>query len=275
MGIYRELDALLSAGETVATVTVTETEGSTPREAGATMLVRPDGTTVGTIGGGTVEELSREAALEAIEERAPRSERWELKPGGNTGMVCGGEMRVFINVHSGAQRLIVAGGGHIGRPLTAMAAAAGYEVHVVDDRGEYADPGRFPEEVAAFHGDYAEGVREFGVTDNTAVAVATRSGTLDREAAREALLGDAYYVGIVASETKADHIRERLRDNDNGLDAARVDRIRSPAGLDLGGGTPESIALSILAEVEAVRNRADGRSLSGETGEGTGDAVEA
>lgn len=274
MSIHSELNALLEAGETVATVTVTETEGSTPQNPGATMLVRADGDTTGTIGGGTVEELSREAAVEAIEERTPARKRWELTPQGNTGMVCGGEMTVFINVHSGTQRLLIGGGGHIAQPLAEMAASANYDVSVVDDRETYATADRFPE-ATVFHGDYGEGIEEFGVTDNTAVAVATRSGTFDRETAREALLGGAYYVGIVASETKAAHIREKLSANDNGVDDAMVDRIHSPAGLDLGGGSPESIAVSILAEIETVRNRGDGEPLSGGDRRRDGDVIEA
>jgi xanthine dehydrogenase accessory factor len=263
MGVYGEVEERLAAGETVATVTVTDVDGSAPQEPGATMLVRSNGDTSGTIGGGTVEELSREAALEAIEAGDPRTEHWELRPDGNTGMVCGGEMTVFINVHQGTKRLVVAGGGHIAAPLAELGATMGYEVSVVDDRAEFADEERFPD-ATVHHGDYDEGVREFGVTENTAVAVATRSGTFDRRAAREALAGGAFYVGVVASETKAEHIREQLRENDNGLDDDAVDRVRGPVGLDLGGPDPEDVALSILAEINMVRHGGTGTPLSAE-----------
>lgn len=259
MGLHGTVEALTDAGETVALVTVTDVEGSAPQDPGAEMVVRADGTTEGTIGGGTVEELSRKAALEAIEEGTPRTERWELTPEGNTGMVCGGEMTVFVNVVQGRKRLVVAGGGHIGKPLSELGQVMGYDVAVVDDREEYADPDRF-EGAEVYHGDYDEGIAEFGVTENTAVAVATRSGTTDRIAARAGLTRGAFYVGVVASETKADRIREGLRED--GVEESLVEGLRSPAGLDLGGGDPEHVALSMLAEVTAVRHGGTGERMA-------------
>lgn len=251
MGVHRKAAELTDAGETVALATVTGVEGSAPREPGATMLVREDGSIEGTIGGGTVEELTREAALEAIEEREPRTERWELTRDGNTGMVCGGEMDVFINVLVGAPELIIAGAGHIAVPLSRMADEMGYDVSVVDDREGYADPERFPESTV-YTGDYDEGIAEFGIGSNTAVAIASRSGTFDRIAAGEALQRGAYYVGLVASDTKADHVREGLRED--GIDDEAMERLHAPVGLPVGGGSPEDVALSILAELNRVRH---------------------
>lgn len=251
MAVYRRAAELTAAGETVALATVTAVEGSTPQDPGATMLVRADGSTEGTIGGGTVEELTRDAALDAIEERSPRTEHWELRRNGNTGMICGGEMTVFINVLQGAQRLVIAGAGHIAVPLSRMAEVMGYDVHVVDDREEYADPDRFPD-AEVYAGDYEAGIETFGVTANTAVAVASRSGTFDRIACREALERGAYYVGLVASENKAEHVREGLLDE--GVDEAALERFHSPVGVQVGGGDPEDVALSILAEVNRVRH---------------------
>jgi len=251
MSVYRRAAELTEAGETVALATVTRVEGSAPQDPGATMLVRADGDVEGTIGGGTVEELTREAAVEAIEERESRTEHWVLRPDGNTGMVCGGEMTVFVNVVDGTQRLIIAGAGHIAEPLSRMAPELGYDVFVVDDREAYATEERFPN-ATRYVGDYDAGLAEFGVTPNTAVAVASRSGTFDRIAAREALERGAYYVGLVASETKAEHVRDGLRED--GLDDGALERLHSPVGLDLGGGDPADVALSILAELNRVRH---------------------
>lgn len=251
MDVYGKAGELTDAGETVAIATVTGVEGSAPREAGATMLVREDGSIEGTIGGGTVEELTREAALEAIEAREPRREHWELTRDGNTGMVCGGAMDVFINVLVGSPELIIAGAGHIAVPLSRMANEMGYDVSVVDDREGYADPERFPE-ATVYTGDYDEGISEFGIGSNTAVAIASRSGTFDRIAAREALTRGAYYVGLVASDTKADHVRDGLRED--GVDDAAFERLYAPVGIEVGGGSPEDVALSILAELNRVRN---------------------
>ncbi|MFD1687354.1 XdhC family protein [Halobellus litoreus] len=250
-GLYGRVEELTEAGETVALATVTGVDGSAPQDPGAAMLVRADGRTEGTVGGGTVEERTRRTALEAIEERSPRTEHWELRPEGNTGMVCGGEMDVFINVIPGSQRLIVAGGGHIGQSLAAMAVELGYDVFVVDDREAYADPERFPD--AAVHADdYDAGIESIGVTDNTAVVVATRSGHFDRIASREALERGAYYVGLVASDTKAERVADGLRED--GIDEGDFERFHSPVGLELGGGDPADVALSILGELNRVRH---------------------
>lgn len=266
MGIYGEADRLREDGQTIALVTITAIDGSTPREVGTSMIVTRDGDIIGTIGGGTVEELTRKAAVEAIENNEPTAKHWELEPAGNTGMVCGGEMTVFINVLHGKKRLIIAGGGHIAQPLHAMAAELGYEVHIIEDREEYAQPDRFPRG-HVYQGDfdqttlfYEAGFDAVGVTENTAVAVATRSGTLDRIAAFEGLSRDAFYVGAVASSTKAERIKEGLLED--GLEEPAVHRLHSPTGLDIGGDTPAEIALSILAEITKVRNDASGRSLA-------------
>lgn len=256
MGLYSKAETLSSEGETVALVTVTAVEGSAPRDPGTSMLVRADGEIEGTIGGGTVEELSRRAAVEAIEEGEPRREQWELRPGGNTGMVCDGHMDVFINVLEGKRRLIVAGGGHIAVPVVRIADRLGYETIVIDDREEFADPERFPE-ADVIHADVRDGFDEVAITANTAVVIATRSGTLDRRSAERALPSDAFYVGCVASRTKADHIRSGLRED--GLDEELISRLRAPVGLDLGADSPAEIALSILAEVQAVRGGGTGR----------------
>ena len=251
MGVHRRAADLTDEGETVAIATVTEVEGSAPREPGATMLVRENGEIEGPNGAVTVAALTKEAALEAIAEREPRTERWELTPDGNTGMVCGGEMTVFINVLVGAPELVVAGAGHIAVPLTRLADEMGYDTFVVDDREGYADPERFPA-AETFTGDYDEGIAAFGVGSNTAVAIASRSGTFDRIAAAEALERGAYYVGLVASDEKAEHVREGLRED--GVDDGAMERLHAPVGIEVGGGAPEDVALSILAQLNRVRH---------------------
>lgn len=260
MGVFRRAESLAESGETVALVSVTGTEGSAPRDPGATMLVRADGSTEGTIGGGNVEELSRQAAVEAIDDGESTTVEWELRPDGNTGMVCDGAMELFINVLQGRRTLVVAGGGHIAVPVTELAADLGYHPVVLEDREEYADPARFDESTTVHHASVEDGFDSTNVTENTAVVVATRSSALDRRAAACGLESDAFYVGVVASETKSRRIREGLRTND--IDGETIEELYSPVGLDLGGDTPRDIALSILAEVELVRHGGTGRQLS-------------
>lgn len=261
MSLFDDVADLVDNGQPAALLTVIESEGSAPRAVGTRMLVTPE-ETIGTIGGGSVEGLAIEAGRAVLAgSEAPGVRRYELEPGGNTGMVCGGSMEVFIDRVESAPQLYVAGGGHIGAELVRLATDVGYAVTVVDDREEYADPERFPDETTAVHGDYADELAALPMTADTAVAVATRSGTFDASAVGAALEGGAGYVGLVASDDKAAHVADTLREE--GFGAADLARVRTPVGLDLGGEGPADIALAILAELHRDRHGATGASLTG------------
>ncbi|MFB6297117.1 MAG: selenium-dependent molybdenum cofactor biosynthesis protein YqeB [Salinirussus sp.] len=256
MSLFDDVSDLVDRGEPVAMLTVVGKEGSAPRDVGTRMAVTAD-ETYGTIGGGTVERLAVEAARAVLAGDAePGVRTYDLEPGGNTGMVCGGSMEVFVDRIAGRARLYVAGAGHISQELAPLADRLGYDVTVVDDRAEYADPDLFPGTVDVVHGDYGEALRDRPMTTETAVAVATRSGTFDGEAVAAALDGGAGYVGLVASDRKADHVLDSLAES--GYDRRDLARVRAPVGLDLGGGGPEDVALSILAEVHRDRHDASG-----------------
>jgi xanthine dehydrogenase accessory factor len=261
MSLFEGISEAVDAGEPAAMLTVVDTEGSAPRDVGTRMLVTAD-EEHGTIGGGTVESLAVEAAREILAgEAEPGVRTYELEPGGNTGMVCGGAMDVFVDRIRGQPRLYIAGAGHIGQELAPLAVQVGYAVTVVDDREAYADPDLFPDDVEVIHGDYDEILADLPMTTETAVAVATRSGTFDQQAVGAAIDGDAGYVGLVASDRKADHVLDGLADE--GYSRADLARVRAPVGLDLGGGSPEDIALSILAEGHRDRHGATGESETG------------
>ena len=248
MTVFAEIEDLVATGEPVAVLTIVDKEGSAPREIGARMAVSPD-REVGTIGGGTVESLAIEAAREVLAGDAePGVRTYELRPDGNTGMVCGGEMDVFIDLVRGNRRMVIAGGGHIGESLAALAREMEFEVTVVDDREEYADPDAFHDDVEVIQGDYYEDVLDQPLTRESAVVVATRSNAYDRNAVKAALDGGAGYVGLVASETKTEHVLDGLREK--GYAESDLARIRAPVGLDLGGSSPGALALQILSEVQ-------------------------
>lgn len=248
MTLFADIDDLVASGEPVAVLTVVDKEGSAPRGVGARMAVTRD-REVGTIGGGTVEALAVEEARKVLTGDAePGVRTYELRPGGNTGMVCGGSMDVFVDRVRGSRRVFIAGGGHIAAELAPLAEGLGYETTVVDDREDLADEDRFPDDTTVVHGDYYEDLVDRGVTEESAVVVATRSGTFDQQAARAGLDAGAGYVGIVASEEKTAHVIEGLRED--GYGERQLARIRAPVGLDLGGGSPSAVALAILAEMQ-------------------------
>jgi len=237
-------------------LTVVDTEGSAPRDVGTRMVVTAEAE-YGTIGGGTVEHLAIADARAVLRgEDDPGVRTYELTPGGNTGMVCGGTMDVLVDRIGGGGRLYVAGAGHIGTALAPLARQLGYAVTVVDDREAYADPGRFPEAVTVVEGDYGEELGELSMGPWTAVVAATRSGTFDGRAVAAGIDGGAGYVGLVASERKAERVLDSLAGD--GYRRRDLARVRTPVGLDLGGGGPEDIALSILAEVHVDRHGASG-----------------
>lgn len=256
MTIFDETADVVDRGTPAALLTVVDKDGSAPRDVGTRMLVTTE-EEVGTIGGGTVEHLAVEEAREVLDGSAePGVRTFELEPGGNTGMVCGGEMSVFIDRVRGRAHLYIAGGGHIGQELAALADRMGYAVTVVDDREAYADSELFPEDAEVVHGSYEEALAERPMTEETSVAVATRSGTFDQEAIAAALDGGAGWIGLVASDRKAERVLDALAAD--GHDWRDLARVRSPVGLDLGGGGPEDVALSILSEVHMDRHEAAG-----------------
>ncbi|MEF8892502.1 selenium-dependent molybdenum cofactor biosynthesis protein YqeB [Halodesulfurarchaeum sp.] len=249
MTVFAEIEDLVAKGEPVAVLTIVDKEGSAPREIGARMAVSPD-EAVGTIGGGTVESLAVESAREILTgEAEPGTRTYDLRPEGNTGMVCGGSMDVFIDLVRGQRRLFIAGGGHIGEALAEMAQVMEYEVVVIDDREEFTDLSRFPDGVEVINGDYYDDLIKQPITRESAVVVATRSNAYDRNAVQAALDGGAGYTGLVASETKTEHVLDGLREK--GYGEAELAGIRAPVGLDLGGSSPEALALAILSEVQA------------------------
>lgn len=257
MTLFETVSRLVDRGEPVVILTVVGKDGSAPRDVGAKMAVTADGE-YGTIGGGTVEALAIEEGRNVLADEAePGVRTYELEVGGNTGMVCGGSMDVFIDRVAGNARLYIAGGGHIAQVLAPLAKELGYDVVVVDDREEYANPELFPDDVDVVHGGYGDVLGDRPMTVESAVAVATRGSTFDARAVAAGLDGGAGYVGLVASETKARRVLDSVADE--GYTWSELLRVRSPVGYELGGTGPEDVALSILSELHAMRHGADAR----------------
>jgi xanthine dehydrogenase accessory factor len=215
---------------------------------GAKLLVQADGHTSGGLGD---PELDR-AALAAAEELmwAERSELREV-----------GDVSLFVDVTAPAPRLVVFGAVDYAAALCRLARAAGWRAFVCDPRSQFATRERFPdaEEVIAAWPDEAF-ARIGGIDRATYVAVLTHDPKLDDAALELALSSEAPYVGAMGSRRAQAQRRERLLAA--GLDEELLDRIAAPIGLDLGALTPEETALSIMAEVVAVRHGRDGGRLS-------------
>lgn len=250
------LEAALSAeerGEPAALVTVVATEGSTPQKAGAKMVVFPDGRIVGTIGGGCVESEMVLRARQTIESGRTQLAAYDLTPeqAGEDGLVCGGRMQVFIEPLEGVPTLCLFGAGHVAQPLAHLAKTAGFRVEVADDRMKFANRERFPEADLVIVEEFKPAASQMTLGANSYAVVVTRGHRGDADAL-EAVLGRGLrYVGLLGSKPKLVHIAAVLEER--GLPAERLAEIRCPLGLEIGAQSPEEIAVSILAEMIAVR----------------------
>jgi xanthine dehydrogenase accessory factor len=243
----------VQTGEKAALVTVTSTEGSTPQKAGAKMVVYPDGRIVGTIGGGCVEAEMTWRARQAIDERRAQVASYELTAdqAGDDGLICGGRMEVFIEPLESTPTLCLFGAGHVAQPLARMARAAGFRVEVADDRVKFANRDRFPEADLVVVEDFAAAAGRMTLGPNSYAVVVTRGHKGDEEALYACLGKNLRFLGLLASRPKFVHIAAALEQR--GISAEALATIHAPLGLELGAVTPEEIAVSVLAEMIAVR----------------------
>jgi xanthine dehydrogenase accessory factor len=258
-GLYREMAELTEKGVPFVLATVIEAAGSTPRGVGAKMLVLPDGRTVDTVGGGRIELQVIQDALECLKRRTSRTVEYALRPTGENalGMACGGEAKVFLEVHSPAETFLIIGAGHIGQTLAPMAKLLDYHVVVLDSRPEYANAERIPsadELVVGHPGNAGELVT---VDERTHVVIVTHGHVHDKDALRSVVATPAAYVGMIGSRTKVRTVFAELEAE--GVSREALARVHTPIGLDLGGDTPGEISVAILAEIIAEKHgrRAD------------------
>ena len=266
---FRELVGELDRRGRLALASVTECRGSGPSRVGRRFLVFDDGSFSGTIGGGPFEALVIADAAALFREGGPdRLLKWydfferEIESDAlrePTNMICGGSARVSIELLRAAPALLILGGGHVGLALARLAISMGYTVIVGDDREEYARAERFPSEVRAFQTDrdYAVPPELLPSGRDLYVAVVSRCWETDLAALRPWLAAEApaaRYLGLIGSARKVRGVFARLREE--GVPTEAIERVQGPIGLEIGAITPEEIAVSIMAEVTAVRRNA-------------------
>ena len=251
--VFGAVARALEEGAPVALMTVVAAEGSTPRGAGAKMLVYGDGRTVGTIGGGTCEHDAAGRAREAIRLQQPVLVKYDLagEAAGDCDAVCGGRMEVFIEPVVPAPRLYVVGAGHIGQHLARLSREIGFAVHVVDDREEFANAGRFPGAAEIGVGDIPAWLSQAAVPPGSYAVIVTRGHRHDLDALRVLIRRDLAYVGVIGSRAKVKSLFDTLRAE--GVGPERLAEVHAPIGFDIGAVTPAEIAVSIAAELVAAR----------------------
>ena len=246
-------------------MTIVRAQGSTPQRTGAKMLVFADGRTVGTIGGGCYENDAFWKAREAIATGRPALLHYELNDdfAQENGLVCGGRMDVHIDPLAPDPRLYILGAGHVGWHLGRLAADAGFRVHVVDDREKFANRDRFQSAHEVVAEPIPEWLERADIPASAYVVIVTRGHQHDLDALRALARRDLKYLGLIGSRAKVARIHSALATEGVPLEA--LERVHAPIGLDIGAVTPAEIAISILAQLIAVRRGADvtGASMKG------------
>ena len=251
--LLHELVTAVDAGEPVILATVVGTCHSVPRHAGSKMIVRPGGRCSGSLGGGPVEKRVVGDALAALAAEEPRLVRYDLN--GDELGPCDGEMTVYLEPHLPPPTVVVVGCGHVGRAVAELAHWLGFRVVAVDSRAEAVTEELLPGADLRLAGPAEDTLGQIPVTAGTHVVVTTSSVQAD-VAALAVLLGTpARSVGVIGSRRRWQATRAELAAR--GIPAGALDRVRTPAGLDLGAETPREIALAIVGEIVAARRRAD------------------
>lgn len=256
MDIYEQIVELRRQGRRGAVATITNVRGSIPSFQTAKMLVRDDGSIVGTIGGGCVEAEVWQAAREVMEEEKPRSLTFNLNndPKYDTGLVCGGTLEVFIEPVLPQALLYIFGAGHVAYNLYKVAEIAGFDVVVVDDRESYANRERFPDARQVIADDFDAATEKLDVPESAYVVIVTRGHRDDMRVLRWAVNLDLRYLGMIGSRRKTLSIYRELEKS--GVAPEKFANIHAPVGLEIGAVTPEEIAVAIVAEMIAVRRHA-------------------
>jgi xanthine dehydrogenase accessory factor len=257
MNIYEEIVKLQREGRRGAVATIVNSRGSIPSFQSAKMLVRDDGSIAGTIGGGCVEAEVWQASREVISSEKPRTLTFDLNqdPKYDTGLVCGGTLEIFIEPVLPMPLLFIFGAGHVAIELFKAARNAGFDCIVADDREAYTNAERFPDARQVIAKDFDEALAGLAPGESSYIVICTRGHRDDMHILRWAVQTQARYIGMVGSRRKAITVfRELTRE---GLDPTLFDRVHSPVGLDIGSITPEEIAVSIVAELIAMRRHAD------------------
>ncbi len=255
--IFRKASDLSDRGTAYVLVTVIRTEGSTPSVAGGRLILTSGGETAGTIGGGTLEKLALKEAGIILEKEGSLVKNYvldgnEVSPDSErTGMLCGGEVTLFFEHIGAAEKVIIFGAGHIGKVLFKFLSELNFRISVLDDR-EAQDDALNNMKVIYYNG-MEEAMDKAGNLENSYIVIASHSHELDYQILLSIIRSGIkpLYTGVVASRKKIEKMLSDLKVELGGI--PETSSIYSPAGIDIGGRSPSEIALSIAAEIQAVR----------------------
>jgi len=257
MDVYEELVRLRKLGQKCAIATIVQVRGSIPSYESAKLLVREDGSMIGTIGGGCVEAEVWNAAREVMETEKPRHLSFNLGQDAayDNGLICGGQLDVFVEPVLPQPGAFVFGAGHISKSISKIANLAGFSTTIVDNREAFANPERFPEAAGIYAEEYEDVFPKLSVNETSYIVIVTRGHRDDMRVLRWAITTTARYIAMIGSKRKVINVIKELQKE--GIQREHLERVFAPMGLEIGAISPEEIAVSVVAEMIAVRRNAE------------------
>jgi len=258
---FTELQEARATGQPFVVVTVVQTQGSVPRHPGAKMVVFPDGSIRGTVGGGKFESLVMAEAQERLKDGQNLLKKYPLREGetDSFGAICGGEVTIWFEPHKKAPELLLVGAGHCAQAITRLASECGFHVTVVDDRKEWTEscPGVHRRVVEQTPQAVIRGQKWSG---EDAIVLVSRNFMIDRDALEEAVqVAEVGYIGMIGSRKKVLQVYDELKAK--GVRPEALARVYAPIGMDIGSDSPAEIAVSVLAEILQVLRKTKGGHL--------------
>ena len=264
MDLYDEIVRLRGLGQKCAVATIVQVNGSIPSFESAKILVREDGSFMGTVGGGCVEAEVWNAAREVIETEKPRHLSFSLGQDAayDEGLICGGQLNIFVEPVIPQPRAFIFGGGHVSKGISKIATLAGFSTSIIDNREAFANQERFPEAEATYAEEYEDVFPKLPVNSSSYLIIVTRGHRDDMRVLRWAVNTPAKYIAMIGSKRKTISVVHELEKE--GIPREAFDKVFAPMGLEIGAELPEEIAISVVAEMIAVRRSpdADWRQLS-------------
>lgn len=259
--VYEAVVAAQQRGEAAALATIVGAQGSVPRHVGSKLLLRADGSFVGTVGGGRLEARVIEMANATMQDGQARTESYTLNDinAGDAG-VCGGTVTVFVEPIAAPLTLVVIGGGHVGKALAQLAKWMDFRVVLSDDRPEFCSPEYLPGMDEYVVCAPAEVPQRIAVGPSTAIAAVTRGLPVDIKLIPALLGTPAGYIGLIGSRRRWALTAKALMEQHD-FTREQLARLRAPIGLELEAETPKEIALSIMAEIVMLRRGGTGRPM--------------
>ena len=260
MDIFEEIVRLRREGGKAALATVVKWLGSTPRRDNAKMLILEDGSTMGSIGGGSTEAEVVEEARRVLETEKASLTKFTLtqEEAARDGLICGGTVEVFVEPILPDPSLLLMGGGHLAQAIAEAAQRVSFKVSVVDDRASFANRERFPGVEETIVASFEESLDSIDVTENTFILIVTRGHGYDQVVLEKAIQTPARYIGLVGSRRKIRIILKNLLDK--GIPPKTFSNLYAPIGLEIGSETPQEIAVSVIAELISLRKGVHQRS---------------